>query len=74
MQDQDSDPKPPWIEYPGNPPFWGGWRQGFSEAWLLKIWFQFWRHLTPEEKDAYLRRYPPPDDDWLQYKALREAS
>ncbi len=67
MHYQDSEPKPPWIEYPGSEPFWGGWRQGFSEGWRLRVWFPFWQRLTPEEKDAYLRRYPQPDDDWLLF-------
>ncbi len=67
MQNQVPDPKPPWFEYPDTAPFWGGWRQGVGGGWLLNVWLPFWQHLTPEEKDAYLRQYPPPDDDWLLY-------
>ena len=63
----DKEPKPPWIAYPGTAPFRGGWRQGFSEWWIRDVWFPFWKHLTPDEKDAYLTRYPAPDDDWLLY-------
>ena len=55
----DTNMHPPWIEYPGNDPWWGGWRQGTSETWLLKVWLPFWKNLTAEEKDAYLLRGPP---------------
>lgn len=58
---------PPWIEYPQSEPTWAGWRQGTSEAWLQEIWFPFWRGLTPEEQDIYLKQYPPPDEEWLLY-------
>lgn len=59
--------QPPWTAYPGNDPTWGGWRQGYSEDWLLNTWFPFWDQLTPEEKNAYLKEYPPPDDLWHLY-------
>jgi len=69
MSDSDSrfPVKPPWIQYPGNPPYWGGWRQGISEDWLHDIWFPFWDKLTPEEQKEYLEEYPPPDEDWQEY-------
>jgi hypothetical protein len=69
MSDSDSrfSVKPPWIQYPGNPPYWGGWRQGYSEGWLLNTWFPFWDKLTPEEQKAYLEQYPPPDEDWQRF-------
>jgi hypothetical protein len=54
---------PPWIKYPNTEPTWGGWRQGTSEAWRHEIWLPFWRHLTPEQQQAYLEQYPP-DEDW----------
>ena len=59
--------QPPWLEYPGNESFWGGWRQGGGEAWLVNTWFPFWNQLTQEEQRAYLEQYPPPDEDWLLY-------
>ena len=58
---------PPWIRYEGESPYWGGWRQGESEAWLLDTWLPFWHALGAAERDAYLRRWPPPDDDWHTY-------
>ena len=59
--------EPPWIAYPDNEPTWGGWRQGYAEAWLLRTWFPWWRTLTNEEKDRYLLQYPPPDEEWHIY-------
>ena len=61
---------PPWIEYPGNDPLWGGWRQGISEAWLRDKWLPFWRSLDGSEREAYLQRWPPPDDQWLTYLTI----
>lgn len=58
---------PPWLAYPGNPPWWGGWRQGEAEAWLLKIWFPFWQARKPAEKASYLQTFPPPDEEWQTY-------
>jgi hypothetical protein len=58
---------PPWITYPGHDPWWGGWRQGESEGWLHHVWLPFWRQLPPEEQNAYLEWYPPPNDEWHEY-------
>ncbi len=57
-------PGPPWVAYPGSEPGWAGWRQGLSEAWLLQHWLPFWQSLDAQGRDAYLRRHPPPDEDW----------
>ncbi|RKH39309.1 hypothetical protein [Corallococcus sicarius] len=57
-------PKPPWIEYPDEEPWWGGWRQGTSEAWLLRTWLPFWQALGDTAKEEYLQRWPPPTEDW----------
>jgi hypothetical protein len=62
--------QPPWAEYPDSDPVWSGWRQGYSEEWLLKIWLPFWQGLSPEECDRYLRKHPPPDDEWDYYLNL----
>lgn len=54
---------PPWLQYPDNPPWWSGWRQGMSEQWLLEVWFPFWNALSRKEQLQYLasRRVP---EDW----------
>jgi hypothetical protein len=66
MCDYDQ-PDPPWIVYPDAEPFWGGWRQGHSEAWLLGEWLPFWRGLTSDERRSFLERWPPPTKDWEVY-------
>lgn len=57
----------PWEKYPGKDPWWGGWRQGFSEAWLHETWLPFWRALSDGERSRFLELNPPPTDDWLEY-------
>lgn len=59
--------EPPWIQYPNTEPWWGGWRQGESEEWLLRGWLPFWRGLDEDARAEYLRQWPPPDDDWKTY-------
>jgi hypothetical protein len=61
------DVSPPWIAYRNVDPWWGGWRQGVSESWLNGTWLPFWRRLTRGEREAYLERWPPPDEDWRVY-------
>lgn len=61
---------PPWLKYPNTETFWGGWRQGNSEFWLLKIWLPFWERLSSSERLAYLEKYPPPTS-WKQWKPLQ---
>jgi hypothetical protein len=58
---------PPWVAYPGADPWWGGWRQGYSETWLLDEWLPFWRTLGELERKAYLARWPAPSDQWRAY-------
>jgi len=58
---------PPWIQYPNQAFWWGGWRQGYSEHWLLRHWFPFWNRLMYEERKAYIKRWPPPDNDWSEW-------
>lgn len=64
---------PPWLKYPDTEIFWGGWRQGNSENWLLNIWLPFWERLTTSEKRAYLEKYPPPDN-WQNWDVLSKAA
>ena len=63
----DQTPLPPWQAYPATEPFWSGWRQGNSEGWLHEVWLPFWRSLDAKEREAFLLRHPPPDDDWRSY-------
>jgi len=58
---------PPWIEYPNSDPWWGGWRQGKSEAWFLNEWLPFWKSLSQQEKESYVKQWPLPNDDWQIY-------
>lgn len=58
---------PPWIKYPGMEPWWGSWRQGVTEAWFAELWFPFWKGLSREKREEYLRNWPPPSDEWLHY-------
>ncbi len=58
---------PPWIEFPGNDPLWGGWRQGRSETWFLETWLPFWHKLDTQDRHQFLKRWPPPDDQWRHY-------
>jgi hypothetical protein len=63
-------PLPPWIRYHGESPYWGGWRQGESETWLRDTWLPFWRALSADEREGYLLRWPPPDEDWHVYATV----
>jgi hypothetical protein len=58
---------PPWIQFPQQPPTWGGWRQGRAQAWLLQTWLPFWSRLAPADRTAYLAVHPAPDTDWELY-------
>jgi hypothetical protein len=55
------------MAFPDADPWWGGWRQGVSEAWLRKRWLPFWRVLSATEREAYLGRWPPPTEEWRMY-------
>lgn len=61
------DVEPPWVRYPGVDPWWGGFRQGNSEAWLHYIWLPFWRSLDADARKAYLERWRPPKEEWVEY-------
>jgi hypothetical protein len=67
MTGQNESLVPPWIRYPGHEPWWGGWRQGESEVWLLEEWLPFWRSLSEIERGQYIARWIPPDEDWHEY-------
>jgi hypothetical protein len=58
--------QPPWVQFPDTEPWWGGWRQGNSEAWFHEIWSPFWHRLSAEERLAYVDKWQPPED-WREY-------
>jgi hypothetical protein len=58
--------KPPWVVWPDEEPYWGGWRQGGAEAWLLYVWLPFWSKLDRSEKLAYLDKWGA-SQDWRYY-------
>jgi hypothetical protein len=61
------DIEPPWIQFNSTPPWHSGWRQGNADYWLGYIWMPFWLELTEEQRQEYLRKYPPPDEEWHEY-------
>jgi hypothetical protein len=67
MSDTSTELQPPWIVYPDSDPYWGGWRQGYSEAWLVDQWLPFWRALDKGGRLSYLERWPPPSEEWRTY-------
>jgi broad specificity phosphatase PhoE len=71
MPTENQELAPPWRAYPGQPPWWGGWRQGESEAWLMQRWMPFWRSLSAAQRSDYLQRWEPPDEDWREYVTER---
>lgn len=58
--------EPPWVLFPSEEPWWGGWRQGYGEAWLLNVWLPFWSKLGRGEKPAYLEKWGA-SPDWRYY-------
>jgi hypothetical protein len=57
---------PPWVMFPGSETWWGGWRQGYSEAWLCEVWLPFWRRLQPPARKMYVQQWNIPED-WRVY-------
>jgi len=57
---------PPWVAYPGQDPWWGGWRQSGGERWLVEEWVPFWSHLDKQARADYLG-YWNASDDWAEY-------
>jgi hypothetical protein len=56
----DNEVPPPWSEYPGFPPGDMFWREA-GQPWLVYVWEPFWKSLTPERQQDYLRRWNVPD-------------
>ncbi|NJK46604.1 MAG: hypothetical protein HC933_22250 [Pleurocapsa sp. SU_196_0] len=59
---------PPWLEYPGMPSSWGGWRQGHAEPWF-HAWLARFNALPRAWRSAYLERWNAPQD-WLEWHAF----
>ncbi|VEP15403.1 conserved hypothetical protein [Hyella patelloides LEGE 07179] len=57
---------PPWVIYPDTDPWWGGWRQGYSEAWLFQIWLPFWKRLDRQSQEIYAEKWDA-SLDWCKY-------
>jgi len=56
---QKNPPAPPWEAFPGMEPSSLGWRMGGGEDHTYKLYVYF-AHCTPEERAAYMARYPEP--------------
>jgi hypothetical protein len=63
--DAGDEIEPPWVAFPNNSPIYG-WNQGFQEAWKTNVWLPFWRSLSEEKQNEYLKKWRPPDDDWRE--------
>ena len=50
---------PPWVEYPGFPPYDTFWRQS-GEYYLFDVWQPFWNNLSSRDKEKVLKRWPMP--------------
>lgn len=57
--------EPPWIAFPHSSPI-HGWNQGETEYWKLNVWLPFWTTMSEIERDRYLQRWQPPNDDWKE--------
>jgi hypothetical protein len=62
---------PPWVHRPLQPFWWGGWRQGLDEPYMI-AWLEFWVRLPETKKVAYLEQYQP-DEDWAWWLSGLEA-
>ena len=58
--------EPPWVAYPEQEPWWGGWRQGNGEAWLREVWIPFWKTLGPKERRVYVEKWQA-SPEWREY-------
>ncbi len=69
---EGAEAHPPWVTFPEIKPWspvaepWPS-RQGIYKAWLRDVYLPFWRQQRDTERDAYLKRWPPPPDAWQDY-------
>ena len=59
MRDHLATPAP-WLAFPENPLGSLFWKMGGGEDYLMD-WANWFRAQAKEERDAYLRRFPPPE-------------
>jgi len=52
---------PPWVKYPNLGRCSMGWRMGMGE-WYLDKFRPWWNELSHDDKDAYRRAYPEPEE------------
>lgn len=57
--------KPPWIVFPNSSPIYG-WNQGGNEYWKTNVWMPFWTAMSEDERESYLEKWQPPDEDWRE--------
>lgn len=48
-----------------------GWRMGGGEDYLFDVFYPYWRNLTDEQQDAYLRKFDlgdcwPDRESWIR--------
>jgi len=60
--------RPPWLEFPNDPPFALPVNQGDGEGYWFYEWTPFWNSLTPDQKLRYLREHHAPAEwfEWLK--------
>ncbi len=72
--------EPPWIAFSESEPYWGGWRQGYSQVWFFNIWIPIWSKRTAEDRRAYLDKWnvaglfsarQKPASQWMTLSGIR---
>jgi hypothetical protein len=58
------EPNPPWIEFAGETFYWAGWKQGSGHPWMVSVFLPFLLAATPSQREVYLVKWPPLDDEW----------
>ena len=59
-------PEPPWIRFPGPA---DALPEAEMTAYLENVFAPFWLPLGAEARAAYLRRNPPPNQEWQEFMA-----
>ena len=57
--------EPPWFAFPVSYASYG-WNSSATEKWKLEIWIPFWKKLNQTDKEKYLEKWQPPNEDWLK--------